>query len=213
MDLRIVHAQDVLSVREFGPVVGQPDRLSIVGTDLDKAASVLVNRQPAASFAIVNRGQILADIPESEQGVDIADVAVLSNQFTSSARSRLVVGLGDRPQYVSGLARLVQRFLKTLLRNPGSDIYRPTSGAGLGAIITQFITSSSTVTSGDVALAVRRAERQMVGQQATSATLADDERLLSASLVGVEVTGSSTLAIRISLFSQTGQTALALLES
>lgn len=210
MDLRIVYIQDVLTLRSVD--IGETE-VTAVGTDLSQAAEVLINGQPSPTYTIVSRNVVEAEIPESQLNETIRDVVVLSSSFTATDRSRITMQIGSHPQYLSGMMLLIQRYIKLLFRNPGSDILNPATGAGLGALVGHYLKGSQSVTPADIALAVSRAERQMIRFQARDSNLLDTERLASATLLGIAYSESTGAMVpRVALTSQAGQTAAAFLE-
>lgn len=213
MDLRIIYIQDVLPVWSVTVVSNDPLTISVIGTDLSSAESVLINRQPSPSFSIVSRTALRAVVPDSENVEVISEIAVLSSKFTATEASKVKMEIGERSQYVEGLVRLMQRYLKILLRNPGSDVFYPSVGGGLGRLVARHLQGGQDVVYADIALAVSRAERQLVQLQARNSRLRDDERLLSARLLGVESLPSSGAMIpKIEITSQSGESGVPWLE-
>jgi len=213
VDLRIIYIQDVIPVWSVTVVSLDPLTVSIVGSDFSSAETVLINRQSAPSFSIVSKTVIRAVVPESENVDTISEIAVLSSRFTATEASKVRVEIGDRSQYVSGLIRLMQRYLKLLLRNPGSDIFYSSLGGGLGRLVARHIQGGQDVTGADIALAVTRAERQLIQLQARNTRLRDEERLLSATLLGVDyVASAGSLVPKIEITSQSGASGVPWLE-
>lgn len=211
MDLRVVYIQDVLKLRETRAL--SDSELEIRGKDLASAASVWMNRQPSPSFSVISDTRLRAEIPPSQLENDIQEISVLSTNFTASDRSVITMQVGTKSQHVSGLLRLIQRFIMLLLRNPGSDILDPSSGGGLGRLVAGYIQGSMELTASDVALAVTRTERQLLRKQARNPYLLDSERLATATLLGMRYShAQGSASARIELSSQSGDLAISELE-
>ena len=213
MDLKITFLQDVLPITGARTISADPYTIEIKGKDFRSAIKVIINGQDSPYFVIQSNTSIQAQVPETEAEERIRDVAVISSRFTATERSRVLLQVGDHPQYIEGLQRLVQRFLKLLLRNPGSDILSPDKGGGLGSLISRHVMGTKGLTASDIALSVSRTERQMIQLQANNADLEDSERLAKANLLGVDASEASGIVIpRIEIISQAGATAVSQLE-
>jgi hypothetical protein len=211
VDLKITYLQDVLPIRDISLI--SSDTIGIVGKDFTSAVDVLINGQKSPYFLVKSSVSIEAQIPDSQLEEQIRDVAVLSAKFTSTMRSHIALQIGDHPQYIDGVQRLVQRYLKLLLRNPGSDITNPTYGGGLGGMIAKHLFGSKHLSASDIAIAVSRTERQMMQLQSTNPNLADAERLAKATLLGVDGSDAlGTVIPRIEIINQAGVSAISQLE-
>lgn len=213
MDLRVVYIQDVLPVSLLDVTADDPPQVVLRGSDFNSAVEVFINRQSSPSFSVRSKTEIRAQIPDSQVDEAVQEVSVLSSKFTATDRSLIAMRLGDHPQHVSGLLRLIQAYIKVLMRNPGSDIFEPEIGAGLGNMIAKYLHGTQDVAPSDIALTVSRAERQVMRMQARDSGLSDDERLASAQLLGIHSSvATGSLVPRILLISQAGVSAVSQLE-
>lgn len=213
MDLRAVYIQDVMPIDSVELTGTDPRMARISGSDFNSASMVMINRSISPFFSIPSKTLLIAEVPASEANEIVQDVVVLSSRFTATDRSLISMTIGNHPQYLDGLLHLIQSFIKVLLRNPGSDIFQPSIGAGMGSMIARYLQGSQDVTPSDIALAVTRAERQIVRMQARNPDLADAERLASAQLLGVTLSATTgALVTQIELVSQAGERAVSELE-
>lgn len=215
MDLQFVQFSDALSVTGAQEIPGfEPRTLQITGVDLREATEVLINEVSSPSFVISTKKIILAEVPDSEKKYTIRSISVLSPTFTATFRSRVRFRIGKNPGKVSGLKAMMQTFLKILFTTAGTDAFaKRIGGSGLKNIGKNFdIGQSSTIVS-DFAISVRTAETQMRSLQSRQPRLADDERLLSATLLNSSFdTNLGALLARVELISQSGIRAIANLE-
>lgn len=209
-DLQVVFLRDMIRVSNVRPDLTKPfPALRIVGTDMDEAVSVLINGLESPQYLPISRTELIAEIPG---GVDVvASVAVLTNTLLSTARSVVLIRLNQQASKVSGIVRLVQRFITMLLTSPGTDLYQPTMGGGLQSLIARTFSRKDTQSLQSIAVqAVRKTVSDLVAVQSTSDFLSPDERISSAQVTGVTFDArTTTLAIQASLDSESGRTALA----
>lgn len=185
----VIRFRDLLEVTALpGFVPGlTPTTLIVRGSDLSSAETVLINEMPAPEFMIVNKTTIYAQLPESTKR--IATIEILSSQFTRTIESSKVqFAIGDKTRKVDGILKLVQLFTKWILTSPGSDMFNPSRGGGLQQIVGQV---STTREMQPVLASITRAITNTVSQMRTAQlgvpNLPVNERLLSASLLGMDI--------------------------
>lgn len=211
-DLQVAYLQDVMPVRRIDPLDIAVPSIRVVGQDMNTASTVLINGLESPAFVVVSQSEIISEIPSSVVGDLIRSVAVLSNRIGSSDRSVLVFRLGGNSSKVSGILRLVQRFVLMLLTTPGTDLLNPELGGGLLNIIGRQVQGSQ---QGGINTAVQQSISKAAGdlrtiQAKASANLLASERLTSATLAGVQFDArTTTLAIRVIVESSAGKAALA----
>lgn len=209
-DLQVVFLRDMIRISSVRPDLTKPfPALRVVGTDMDEAVSVLINGVESPQYLPISRTELIAEIPSN---IDVvASVAVLTNTLLSTARSVVVIRLNSQSSKVSGIVRLVQRFITMLLTSPGTDLYRPSMGGGLQSLIARtFSRRDSQALQSIATQAVRKTVTDLIEIQSTSDFLAPDERIASAQVTGVTFDArTTTLAIQAALDSEAGRSALA----
>jgi len=118
----------------------------------------------------------------------------------------------SNPLKKQGIFKLMQLFLLTLLKTPGSDMFSPGTGGGLKRLIGRPVSESLINTRrGEISLAVSQTEDQMWEAQVNGA-FPPDERLQSASLREATYDfGTLTWSITMRLVSDAGSAADVLL--
>jgi hypothetical protein len=215
MDIQYVQFSDVLDVtqaEEIPDVV--PRTIRILGLDFDKAVEVQINEEVSPSFVVADKHTILAQVPSGQTYNTIKEISILSSEFTATFRSKLVFQFGKDPKKISGLKVMMQTFLKVLFTSPGIDVFNKTLGGGALKIIGDSISNDANQgLVANFAVAVSRTVEQIRALQARQTKLPDDERLLSADVLGLRYDPATTaLVARIELTSQSGIRAVANLE-
>ena len=103
--------------------------LVITGNTFSHATEVFVNGSKI-HFTVVSDTLIEAELPSSMAATPVQEVQVLSETLSglsgySSASYKMTGGT------VTGLAKLLQRYLKLLMTTPGSDAFHKSAGGGL----------------------------------------------------------------------------------
>lgn len=204
-DLQIVQAQSYVPLKSIGRVEGsEPPMVTIQGGPFEAVEAVLINGVEAPSFMIENSGLILAEIPSSVLGGPI-DVEVLSPMLFLEDQALYRFRLGEQPQLVTGIPRLLQMFVRMLLQTPGSSLYLPDVGGGLLSLMRSAATpTDATALISVVHLGVQKCTAEVMGIQARTPGLRKEERLASADLKGCGLRGDR-IYVDIDLRNQTGQ--------
>lgn len=214
-DLQVIFLQDVLPITSVTNAAGVlPRTLDLRGADFRTAESVTINEEPSPEFMILNKTQILAQVPVSQTSSIIRTVSVVSSRFTATERSIIKFKLSNHSKTVTGLQALVQIFLKLLLQSPKSDVFAPNLGGGVLNFVGKSVgrNNPGQIIS-DLTLAVNRTRTQIISLQAGIPTLSPDERLATAELMDANFSRrSSALLASIRLIAQSGRKALANLE-
>jgi hypothetical protein len=215
MDIQFVQFSDVLDVSQAEEIPDlTPRTIRIVGVGLNKAIEVNINDESSPSFVVADKNTIVAQVPTGQRYNTIKDIEVLSSEFTATFRSKLVFQFGRDPKKISGLRVMMQTFLKILFTTPGIDVFVKNIGGGALKIIGGNIDNTvNQPLEADFAVAVSRTLDQIRAMQSRQPKLADDERLLSADILGLRYDPTTTaLVARIELVSQSGIRAIANLE-
>lgn len=215
VDLQIAVPQEAIRVSQVTTVPGLPVRtLRITGDDFRSADEVLMNEIPAPSFLVLNKGTLLAQVPDALKYGTVTSVSVLSRNLIITPRSFIKFKLGIVPGKTRGILRLMQVFLRLLLQTPGSDIFAPKLGGGALAHLGQSISTEegSDVISSFI-ISVDNTRSQLIQIQGRNQLLPPDERLLSANVLSAGFNKNETAIITsIQLDSQAGASAVARFE-
>lgn len=208
--IQLVELLDVLKVNTVRNAPGvSPRSIVVTGEDFRNVERVLINGTPAPEFIAYSNTELVAEVPEMHRNASITEVSVLSSQLTFTARSLVTFTIGTRIKKLSGTLRLMQTFLRILLRTPGSNVFHRRSGGGMLAKIGTNITKHAAA---DVQVAVSMAQSYLVGVQTSDRNLAPSERLLSAEITNLEVDRQNTsMSVTIVLTSHSGRRAAATL--
>lgn len=207
MDIQFILYNDALYILSATEVPGLlPRSVQIEGPDFRSAIKVLINDLESPSFIIMSQQKILAQVPDNIGPAPVLNTQVLSSNFTASFRSKIFFEFGPKPQKTAGLRYLIQMYLRLLFTSPGSDAFAPQIGGfGLKAVGQNVEVGAASNVVSDFAIAVRRAEQQLRDLQNSQTKLADDERLLAATLQSVYMDPATTsLVARIQLIPQSG---------
>lgn len=211
-DLQVVFLQDLLPVSRVEPINSTTPALRVRGKELSAASAVLINGIEAPAFLVTDRHSLVVEIPSSQVGDLIRSVAVLSSRITKADRSVLTFRIGGSSARVSGILRLVQRYVLMLMTNPGSDVLNPSLGGGLLNLVGKTIQGNGqgeNVRTG-IQQSISKTTSDLRKIQTQGAGLPPDETLLSALLVNVNFDArTTTLAVRLQLESAAGQLAVA----
>lgn len=214
MDIQFIQFNDSLdinSAREIPELT--PRSLEIVGLDFSSAIKVLINQAASPSFIIMNPNKIVAQVPNEYGDAVISDIVIVSSNFTASLRSLVSYEFGSSPKKISGLQVLMQTFIKVLMTTPGYDSFVQSIGGGVSKVVGTRSSHAGGPIISAVAAGVSQAADQIRAIQARTPRLADDERLVSATLDSLRFDPtSSTLKARVELYTQAGQLAVGNLE-
>jgi hypothetical protein len=203
--IQLIRLLDVLKVNTVRNARGiNPRSIIISGQDFTNVESVLINGTVSPAFMVLSSTQIIAEVPSLYQDAIITDVAVLATQVTFTQKTLVTFTFGTRPKKVSGTQRLMQTFLRLLLRSPGSNVFHRRSGGGLVTGVGK--TNIGSKTAADVAVAINTTKQYLIGVQTAERNIPPSERLLSAEIAGINADPANTsLAVTIVLTSHAGQ--------
>ena len=204
--IQLVRLLDVATLNEVRNATGiVPRSLRIRGKDFRSIEQVLVNGLSAPSFIVLSDTELLAEVPEPLREATITEVTVLSQNLTLTDRSLVEFTFGTRPVRVRGVVRLIQNFLRILLRSPGSNLFHRQSGGGLLSRIGGNLSNSAAA---DVQIAVNLAKQYIIRVQSPVREVPASERLLEAEITALTADRASTsLYVTIVLTNHAGQRA------
>jgi hypothetical protein len=208
-DIQFTYPQQVIKVSSVAlvPEAEEPT-LRIVGEDFTAIDEVLLNDIPSPLVVVQSPTLLTAVMPIEVRNTTVVNVVVVSYRIVFTAKSIVSFQFGRTNRKTSGINRLLQLFLKTLLTTPGSDIFRPGSGGGaLRNLGRTFSKDNAGGVVGDLVVAVDTAAKHVIAVQSRKSRLPRDERLLSAQVTGARFDASQTALIAtILLISQAGTT-------
>ncbi len=212
-DIQIIRLLDVLTVTRVEEAVGvTPRSVVIYGDDFASVESVFLNGFPSPEFVVFRDDRIIAQVPAETLLAPITDIFVLSKQLTLTQRSLVEFTFGTRPEKTSGIFKLMQTFVRLLIRTPGSNVFHRRGGGGL------FQKIGSTIGAGanrdraaaDATVAVSLTRQHIINIQTPERNITPSERLLSASVSALDVDPQNgTLTMSIDLVSHSGQRGIA----
>lgn len=202
--ISVVRLLDVLRVNSIRYAPGVTPRSIIVqGQDFRNVERVLINGSPAPEFVVYSPTELVAQVPDIYRNSVISDVSVLSSQLTLTERSLVTFTFGTRPKKIFGVLRLMQTFLRILLRTPGSNAFHRRSGGGM---LSRVGSNISTRAAADIAIAVSSTKTYLVGVQTAERNIPPNERLLNAEITYLDVDERNTaISVTIVLTNHSGQ--------
>lgn len=185
LGIQLIRLLDVLPITSFTNAPGvSPRSLIVKGENFQNVDTVLINGMVAPEFVVYKTTELIAQVPADFEDAVITDVAVLSANPSYTGKSLIELTLGTRVREISGKQRLLQNFVRLLLRTPGTNIFHKTSGGGLpkriGAALDDRIAA-------DVAIAINNTKQYIIAAQTQERNIPQDERLLSAEIQGLTV--------------------------
>jgi hypothetical protein len=210
--VQLIRLLDVLPVTAVRNAPGvSPRSLLLSGRDFRNVEKVLINGSESPTFFVMSETQLLAEVPELYRNENITAVSVLCSSLTFSGKSQVSLTAGTRIRKVRGILRLLQTFIRILLRTPGSNIFVPRSGGGLLSRVGDNITNYSAA---DAVVSVDSTRTYIVGVQTSNPSIPPSERLLSAEVINVELNRQEgSLHVTVSLTNHAGETAAATLST
>lgn len=124
-DFNSITYQYLIPILDIG--IHSGNTLYITASDITPTKTVFINKTSTIDFVVVSRTKLLVDIPAAELNSPISSVTLAGSTGEVGLLSFDVKSqkAGSDSKYV------VQRFLRTLLMDPGSDIFSPEAGTGL----------------------------------------------------------------------------------
>lgn len=212
VDLQVVFPQQIIPLTGVRFLSGfAPSTLDILGDDFTSLSQVRINDLVSPDVVIVSASRILAQVPDGLQGATVTSVVATSTQLALTAKSLLQFQLGTVTQKVSGILRLLQRFLKILFTTPGTDIFNRTLGGGaLGIVGNTFSQDQSTFIVSSLVIAVNTTQRQLLSLDSRNTNSPRSERLLAARVLQANYNRpEASLDVAIEVTSQAGRSATA----
>ncbi len=208
--IRLIRLLDVVPINTVRNAPGVSPRSIIVeGRDFTAIDQVLINGASAPSFVVYSPTRLVAEVPAEMRDAILNEVIVLSSVPSLTENSLVEFTLGSRVRTLSGSQRLVQTFVRHLMRTPGSNVFHPTSGGGLGRSVGQNINGAL---GSDIQIAIANTQQFILAAQTGNRNIPASERLLSAEVVGRAVDEStSTVYVTIVLTSYAGEQSAATL--
>lgn len=185
IDLQVIYPQNSIPLTRVRVLFGYtPTSIMVEGDDFRSVDEVWINENAAPNWTVLNPQLLVAQVPPTQVGRSINSVEVLSNRMILGPESLLKFRIGRGGGRVTGIMRLVQLFVKTLLTTPGTDIFSPQSGGGLMTRVGQQVSlhDGGKEVIGDLVLCCSTATKQIVAVQAQNPALPPVERLLAANV-------------------------------
>lgn len=188
--IQLIRLLDLLNVSGLSEAVGvSPRSIYIDGEDFRSVESVLINGMEAPEFVVLSERRLIAEVPEPLRQTTITEVSVFSQNLTFTERSLVTFTFGTRPKKARGAVRLMQTFLRILLRTPGSNIFHRRSGGGMLRRVGGVINNRSAA---DIQIAVTAAKQYIIASQTPVRELPSTERLLEAEITSLVADPANT---------------------
>ena len=204
MDLSISKYTYSLSVNSIKAVSTTPPIIAISGQGLAKARSIFIN-DLSCRFEITSSSTALVEVPQSVVRSGISKItAEATGPVAASGEVAVSFSFEELASTVTGISALVQRFLKVLLTNRGTNFHSLDEGGGLLGMV--GLADGEKIAEGLLVDAVTEVEAYFK-EDPKFVELDPSERLLS-----VEVLSSSwdrnsqTASISIQITNQLGET-------
>lgn len=214
VDLQVVYPQQAIVLNKVRVLPGPPRVVDVAGADFRSVDDVLINRIASPDVVVMSKTRLVAQVPDSLLAQRILSITVLSRRLTVSAKSVLRFRLSRTPGKVSGVLRLVQKFLKILFTTPGSDIFnRQVGGGALRSVGQTFGIEDGGDIINNLVIAIDTTSRQIVALQSRNPSLPREERLLSAKILRAGFNKEEgALDVAVEITNQAAQAATANLE-
>lgn len=170
--------------------------LELVGSDFSKTQRVKVNSTDVP-YSVISESRLMCAIPDGSTTIDSVDVITTST--TINRRTYFEYMVGESPTVVAGMQKLIQQFVKLLMTTPGSDVFNPTSGAGLqGFVGTNFSPQNPSSLVAQVTLRILQCGIDMTARQ-TIAGIPSNERLSDVEVLGIDIDPDDPTIMQVSL--------------
>lgn len=211
IDVQFCSLVDSLQVVGASEIEGAtPRTIRLVGrSGFQDAQRVIINDYAVDSFTIVNDNYLLVSPPSLFDALQISQMSfsVVSSSYTGGKSARVVFGPTKNVRKVSGLQKLVQQVVKTLLSNSNSNkFYIGTGGDLLKTLGSTLSPEAKSQITAAVASSVSRTEEQIRAAQSQAQGLLASEKLLSMQLGAVNfVTDNLEVRADIRLITYAGK--------
>ena len=213
IDFQVAFPQEAIHLNRVRILRGPPRTLSIVGNDFRAVDEVLVNGLKSPDSIIISKTKLLAQVPDELLDQNILSVSVFSRRLTITPKSFIRFRISKTPGKVTGIMRLMQKYLKILFTSQGTDIFNMQLGASALRDIGSTFTGDGTQIVQNLVIAADTATKQMIALQARDPSIPADERLLSATVTKSGFNKEEgTVNVEIELINQSGQPAITNLE-
>ena len=156
---------------------------------LNNLSTVYINNFRVATYTVLSDRQMVITIPEKLQELQESDlnVALRSSVLTDTTSAALDFEITNRLRDISGIQKLVQQIIKTMLSFSGSNRFDPSEGGGLLSMLSRADLSEGgkSKIAAIVMQTVDDTAAFFLNAQAQS-NLPASERLLSLQLNGLE---------------------------
>jgi uncharacterized protein (UPF0254 family) len=203
MDLRVVKLTDILTITNFEYTKLSTPSIMIVGPNLSSVDYVSINGIKSPSVIVLNSNKILAQVPESEVGKYLDVNAYSYNASNTRRNSKIDIGIGSIAGISSGQSYLVQRFIKLLLTESGSNAFNQDEGTDFIKISGIYSPRDENMIKGKISNAIRDVERFM---RDTQDSITDpSSKLISATLLSVKWSEDrQSVSVSVSLLDENG---------
>uniref|UniRef100_A0A7C3WM82 Uncharacterized protein n=1 Tax=Dictyoglomus turgidum TaxID=513050 RepID=A0A7C3WM82_9BACT len=167
------------------------------GDDYNKVKYVLINGVETTKISLQGN-RLYVELPKGLTLKDIKSIFPIAETATLSGDTLLSMSAGPDIRPLSGLARLIQLFVKVLFTNQGSSRFNPEIGGNMARILERgkSLNRYQEVLP-DVLTAISKTEKDIKNMQ-KSMTLPDEETLISATagdIIPDPHTGSVSVSI------------------
>jgi len=184
--------------------------LDIRGKEFTNIASVLLNGFRCENFIVMSTTRILADIPQQVIGKPLTSITVLKNSVSDSNSAIISFESSLPPLNFTDSTFLVQRYLKILLTNKGTDLFNPNYGGDLLTLVGEAsVDTDRSNLSALAGLYADDAAQQLKAEQANSSDSASSQ-LKSVTVVEAAYNRATTsLDLKLSIEALDGTTVVA----
>lgn len=105
--------------------------LKISASQLGDVKRVLINGDDSPQFIILSQTDLAADIPSTQLDSPISSISLVG----SSNEAASITFTAKSTQQMTDSVYVLQRFMRFLLMDPGSDIFNPSAGVGLQSLM------------------------------------------------------------------------------
>jgi hypothetical protein len=158
------------------------------GDDFARTKFVLINGELTTDFALVGDA-IYIYPPEKIDVNDVKTLVVIAEAETVNEKALLNLGVGYAVRPLSGVERVVQLFVFTLLTSPGSYILDQSKGGGLMDVMRRGGGAQASVVLPDVVASIRKTETDIKNMQA-GLSLPAEELLLAVNVIDTSIRSS-----------------------
>lgn len=173
---------------------------TINGEDFFRTTEVYINEELLKNWLVLSNNQIAVTFPASTK---IETVAVLTEELIVNQPNLTFFENGPILKSTSGMSKLIQNFIKLLVRSPDSNKFS-TFGGGLLKIPGKTMTFDQNSVKIDVVNAINRTKNYLIElQNNNKAPLS--EKLLDVQIVSINIDPDSNMSISVILKNKLGQ--------